>query len=396
MTRYALAFIPLLLSAPSGARDRTYILRGDGYMDPVGPGSRVPVREIRLRLREDGAFSASIDARGERIDVRGTWHRRGKSNVDRLSIGDAFGARADGSGTLQFNRRGSEQPVRLFLEGRTRRGEFRVEMRDDGNRGRGDDRNDGDPMELGRGTRLFRGIDATTTGDGMLRMSGVRDGRFAVMRARLATSREAVIDIDRGTRGTVRGEITDVSGYTATLRVREIMGRDASGTIEISMHREHEIKRVRGSGTGAKGSWQLDFDGPNSGRSTDDYGGWDVGGWGRERIPLPDRRAREFAIRGRGTLTQDVGPTIVLDRLRILLQHNHDAVVTLEGPGPSVRLEGSWSEGRFGDVVIELGRVNEMHARGRVEMRVLAGSLEYFRGAGQTNLGRFDLHFTGR
>jgi hypothetical protein len=387
MTRYALTLVSLLLSPTERLSDRTYTLRGEGYLDPAGPGSRVPVREVRLRLH-GGTFIATVDARGERIDVRGRWQARGKSQVERLEIEDAFGQRADGNGALHFKGRGDDRPVRLHLEGRTRHGGFRLVMDCDGERNR-----DWDDVDLGRGDRWRRGLDLTTSGEGLLRMFGVRDGRFTVMRARLSQSREAVISIDRPTRGTVRGEIARVDRNRVVMRVREIMGSDTSGELEFVLRTEDELTSAHGYGTSRQGSWQLDFDGPASRGGRGDV--WDVGGWGRDRLPFPSRASREASARGSGTLNQDVGPTLTFDQARVSLSPDGSATLVLDGRS-TVGVQGSWSERDYGATRIDVRQVNEMPARGQVELRFSRGVVEEVTGEGRTALGRFALHFRAR
>jgi hypothetical protein len=394
MLRSLLALIPVLVTGEVTVKDRTFTIRGNGYLDPTGPGLRVPVTEARVTLRENRDFAATLFARGERILVRGTWDPRGSSAIERIDINDAFGTRAEGSGSIHFNGRGGN-PVRFSLEGRTRQGPFRVEIRDrdDEWNDRRDDprRNDGDDrraVELGNGDRVHRNIDATTDGNGLLRMAGVRNGNFSVSRVRLGTSRDATIDIDRGTRGTIRGQITDVRGARVAIRVTNMLGNRATGEIIAVMRGTHEIERLNGSGRSDAGSWQMDFE--STERSARPPGG------GREDW---DRRPGEMeaAVSGSGSLTQDIGPSLSFDRLRVRLQPNHDAVVTLQGRRQTISLVGRWSAGRMDDLVtIELGRVNEKRADGRLNLRMNSRAVEALDGAGRTDMGRFRVAFDRR
>src|SRR5688572_959098 len=104
MTRYVLALIAALGSSSSiaGAVERNYTIRGSGYIDGGGASGRMELSEARMTLRDNGYFAVTLFTRGERLLVRGNWNRSGSGNVERISIENAWGQSAEGSGTIQY------------------------------------------------------------------------------------------------------------------------------------------------------------------------------------------------------------------------------------------------------------------------------------------------------
>ena len=380
------------LSTEAFARERNYTLRGEGWFDTgTERFGRLPLREARLTLRDNGEFAVTLFVRNERYLVQGSWDRRNRGELERIDINNAFGQRASGSGTLAY-RADAEQPQRLALEGRTGDATFRAEIADarsDGwdNRDAPDRRNDRD---LGRGNKLFRDIDASMNGSGTLRLSGVRDGRLENVRARLGTDGDVRLEFGSPTRGSVRAEITDIRDNRITARVREVFGYRASGEVVIAMRDRDNVERVNGSGGGDNGSWQLDFDGRSRGN-----GSWDDDDnrWGRgDNRDERGRGGMDASERGSGWLRQDRGPSLSFDRMRVTLDDNHDALIQLEGRRQVLRLRGRWS-GRGDGVRVELTQVNELRARGRVDIARDGWRVQSLRGDGRTDLGTFDVRF---
>jgi hypothetical protein len=395
MFRSLLAFITVLSAGTAEAKDRTYTIRGDGYLDPTGPGVRLEMDEARVTLRDNREFLATFMARGERVVIRGRWDPRGRDAIEQVSINDAFGARAEGTGTLQFDGN-HDRVIRIMLQGRTREGAFRVDIRerggrpDDWNDRDRDDRYDRDRPDLGEGNRVFRNVDATTDGKGILRLAGVRNGDFTVARVRLGTSRDVTIDIDRGTRGSIRGEITDIRDHRVAIRVTNVLGHRASGEIIAHMQSAHEVDRLNGSGGSDGGSWQFDFTGterPERGDGRD---------WSDNDRDWPSRFPLEANSTGSGTLSQDVGPALSFDRARVTLQNDRNAIVVLEGRRQTIRLAGRWSESYGDRITIDLTQVNEKRANGRLNVRTGGRSLLSLDGGGATDMGRFRVSFDRR
>ncbi len=257
-----------LLSTEAVAWERNHTMRGSGWFEGENARfGRLDLREAQLTVRENGEFAVTLFVRNERYLVRGRWDRRGRGNVDRIEIRDAFGRRASGTGTLQYGF-DDARPERLMLRGRTQEGSFTAELRD--------------------------------------------EARF-----------------DRDDRG--RDD-----------RNRDDRGRDR--------------------------------------RDRD----WDNWGWGG---------GFDANERGNGWLRQDVGPDLSFDRMRVRLDANRNAVVYLEGRRQTMALRGRWTQDRDDDVRIELSSVNEVDARGRVELRRNRGGVDRLTGSGRTQRGRFEVRF---
>lgn len=384
---YRAMYVALLGVIPASAAlagERNYTLRGDGWFDGNNARfGRLAMREVRMTLRDNGEFAVTLFVRNERYLVRGRWDRRGRGNVERIDVDQAFGMRASGNGTLHFDRR-ANTPERLFIEGRTAEGAFRAEI--DGARGFDwndpRDRDERGRGELGRNGRLYEDLQLSSRGSGTLRMSRVRDGRVNAVRAMLRTNREVRIELERPTAGTIRGEIIGVSGYTVRVRVTDVFGARANGEMDVMLRGRDDLARIRGAGGSDDGSWQLDFDGDGRGGRDwdprDDRGGW-MGSF-------------ESNDRGEGRLRQDVGPDMEFDRLRVRLEPNGMAWIGLEGRRQSIELRGRWRpDGR--DVNIDLDGINEMRAWGRLTLRRSGTRVERLEGDGRTDRGRFEVRF---
>jgi hypothetical protein len=379
------ALLGIVPATDALADERNYTLRGDGWFDGNNARfGRLPMREVRMTLRDNGEFAVTLFVRNERYLVRGRWDRRGRGNVERIDLNQALGQRASGNGTLHYARNGNT-PERLFIEGRTRDGAFRAEITDE----RGfdwNDRRDRDErarFELGRNGRLYEDLQLDARGNGTLRMSRVRDGRVNAVRAQLRTNRDVRIDLDRPTAGTIRGEIIAVTGNQVRVRVQEVLGVRANGEIEIVVRDRNELSTIRGAGGSDDGSWQLDFDGNGRGGRWEENDRDDrTGGFG----------AFESNDRGNGRLRQDVGPDLEFDRMRVRLEANGSAWIGLDGRRQSVQLRGTWrADGR--DVRIDLDAINEMSARGRLTLERSGTRVDRLQGDGRTDRGRFDVRF---
>lgn len=374
-----------LIPALAMADERNYTLRGDGWFD--GGNSRfgrLEMREVRMTLRDNGEFAVTLFVRNERYLVRGRWDRRGRSVVERIDVNQAFGIRASGSGTLRYLGN-TREPQRLELEGRTAEGTFRAEISRDRGFDWNDprDRDERGRFELGRGTRLYEDIDVDAGGNGVLRMSRVRDGRVTQVRAILRTNRNVRIEVARPTRGTIEGEVVEVKGNVVRVRVEEVLGARANGELEVALRDRGRLTRIRGAGGSNDGSWQFDFDG-NGREGRFDRDDRDDRGW---------NRTFESNDRGNGRLRQDVGPDLTFDRMRVRLEANGDAWIGLEGRRQSVQLRGTWrGDGR--DVRIDLQSINEMRARGRLTLERNGDRVSRLDGDGRTDRGTFDVRFS--
>lgn len=257
------------------AQERNLTLTGRGTLEGER-GIVRDVREVRLTLRRNGEFAATIVARDRDVVVRGRWNRPGLGNVDRIEVQEAERAPVRGDGTLAYADRDAMIPRRLALSWSGRAGTYRLEVEDrdvggyrDDRPGRPDDRDRPDDRERDRdrdwrvGDRagVYRNIDARADGDGRTRMSGVRGGAFSFVRARIGTGGDAILEIDAPTKGEIRGRVDEVRGRRVTLRVRSVYGYDGSGTITVTLRDDDTVARIEGGGTGERGRWTLDFRG---------------------------------------------------------------------------------------------------------------------------------------
>lgn len=393
MTRYVFgAVLASAICAPDvWAKELNHRLRGDGFAEGVVSNRRTSLREVRMTLRDNGYFAATLFAGGDRILVVGTWDGRRDEDRERFTVHTVGGVPFTGRGEVYFRGRGDE-PTRLDLQGRSRNRTINAAIQSDddrdgwGNggwddRGRDDNRNNG----RARNERITRAIDATTNGRGTIRMPGVRDGDFTALRLRLEPNGEFRIDVRDRTRGTIEGEVEQYNGTSMVLRVRRAMGVNVRGQLTLAMRNSIEVDRAYGSGSGDRGSWQLEFDG--DGRSTYPAG--------RDRDGrYDDDRFAAFASneRGRGTIRQDDGPDLTFNRARVTLRGDRSAVIVLEGR-TTIELRGTWRAVGNDDVRVELQSVNEMRARGSVSVDAQGQRLRSFNGSGTTDRGRFSVTF---
>jgi len=396
MTRYVLgAALALALCVPQArgeATERNYTLRGDGYVDGFGRSRRTSLREARMTLKDNGYFAVTLLANGQRVLVLGRWDGRRDGDRERFTVHSVGGEPFSGSGTVYYRARRGDEPTRLDLQGRSRTGVVTAAIQSDDDRdgwdddrwdrrGRDDDRN-------GRGVgnvRIPREIDVTSNGRGTVRMPWVRDGEFSALRLRLQPNGQFRIDIrDRAT-GTIEGEVEEFDEGRMVLRVRRVMGVSAGGELTLGMRNNVEVERAYGSGTGDRGSWQLDFAG--DGRST-----YPADRGRNDRYD--DNRAIKITAneKGRGTIRQDDGPDLSFDRARISIDRDRDAVIVLQGRN-TIRLRGTWRSVGNGNVRIDLDSVNEMRARGTIDVDVDGKRVRSFNGSGTTDRGRFTVNF---
>lgn len=255
----------LLLAAGAAAwdapaRERNFTMRGDGWFDTGNARfGQVAMREARLTLRDNGYFAVTLFVRNERYLVRGRWDGRGNGNVERFTIEDAFGRRADGSGTLFFDRN-DDDPRRLTLNGRTSAGPFRAELavdrRDD--RWRGDDRWRDDDRQRDDNWGPGRAFESNDRGEGWLRQDVGPSMTFDRMRVTLAADRGAVIRLE-GRRQTLhlRGTWRD-SGNGVTIELSGVNELRAWGRLEL----DRDGRRVRsldGTGRTEMGRFEVRF-----------------------------------------------------------------------------------------------------------------------------------------
>lgn len=378
--------LSLLLAGSAGAQERNLTMSGRGTLEGGRAGMR-DVREVRLTLRENADFRATIVLPNATLLVTGSWRRPGMGNVDQLTVREVSGAAARGSGTLVYAGRGREVARRLTLRWSGRDGDYALQMRGGADDDERPDR-PGSGWSAGTGTRVFQNIDARAQGEGMARMSGIRGGAFSVVRARIGTGGDVIIDVRDATRGELRGRVRRVEGRRVEVGVRSIFGYTASGTLTVELRSADEVRAIDGEGTGERGAWTLEFDGrglPN------DY---------VELDPRDDRDAGGTALdadeRGRGTLTQAVGPALDLSRATVALERRGSGRIVFETRRDRVTVDGRWSQGANGRVRFEVRRINDRTASGTLTIRRERNTFTSIEGDGLTQGGRFAIVFAAR
>ncbi|MBK8246897.1 MAG: hypothetical protein IPK85_05800 [Gemmatimonadetes bacterium] len=87
---YRAMYVALLGIVPATvafAGERNYTLRGDGWFDGNNARfGRLPMREVRMTVRDNGEFAVTLFVRNERYLVRGRWDRGGRGNVERIDL----------------------------------------------------------------------------------------------------------------------------------------------------------------------------------------------------------------------------------------------------------------------------------------------------------------------
>lgn len=395
--------VSALATTPAMAQERNLTLAGRGSIEGERGNAR-DVREVRLTLKGNSDFAATVVLRNATVVLRGTWRRPGigaMGNVDRIELREAEGAAVRGEGTLAYADRDAMRPRRLSLAWSGRAGSYRLEV-EDRDLADIDDRPDrpGRPGRPGRagdwsagaGAQVYRNIDARAQGDGFARMSGVRGGAFSIVRARIGTGGDVVLDVDEPTRGEIRGRVRRVQERRVEVSVSAIFGYTATGTLTVQLRDGDEVQRLDGDGSGERGAWTLEFRGrglPNDYPSGPGSGGGPGGGGGDGWNAL-DRDEP-----GRGTLAQDVGPTLELSRARVSLDDNRTGRIVLEARRDRVTIEGRWTS-TGGRVEFDVRRINDRLASGRLTIRREGRSFSTIDGEGRTGGGRFSLVFAAR
>ena len=379
-----------LLAAGSGAaQERNLTVSGRGTLEGGRFGTRV-VREVRLTLRDNAEFRATIVLPNTTILVTGTWRRPGMGNVDQLILRDVSGAAARGSGSLVYAGRDRGTARRLTLDWSARDGDYTLRMRGTG--ADDDDDRPGSGWSAGAGTQVYRNIDARAQGDGVARMSGVRGGgAFSIVRARIGTGGDVIVDVRDPTRGEIHGRVRRVDGGRVEVAVRSMFGYTASGTLTIRLRSADEVLAINGDGTGERGSWTLAFDGrglPNDYlelRPRDDLDDTAIAG-----------RGLDADERGRGTFTQTARTVVDLSRATVALDRRGTGRIIFETRRDRVTVDGRWNASSDGRVTFEVRRINDRSASGTLTIRRARRTFTSIEGDGLMQGGRFAIVFAAR
>ncbi len=249
--RALLALAVVAIAATSvPAQERNLSLVGSGSIDG-GRSGPTEVHEARLTLRANGDFAATVVSRTTNVLIKGKWQRPTLGNVDRIEVRDVAGVAVRGSGTLSYADGERRLPRALQLTWSDRAGSVRLELatRD------AEDDDSPDGWRAGAGSQVYRNVDARAAGDGVARMDGVRGGAYSIVRTRIGTGGDVVVDVDRPTRGEIRGRVRRVQGKRIEIAVAGDLRlhRDGDAHRATSLGRRSACLRRNGDG----GTWPL-------------------------------------------------------------------------------------------------------------------------------------------
>lgn len=373
--------IALAVASPNvAAQERNITLVGTGSIDG-GPSSATALREARLTLRANSDFAVTLIGRNTSIVIKGRWQRPAIGNVDRVDVREVAGATVRGSGSLGYADRDRRVARTLQLDWNDRGESYHAEL---AMRDAEDDETPGG-WRAGAGSQVYRNVDARAQGDGVARMDGVRGGAYSIVRARIGTGGDALLDVDRPTRGEIRGRVRRVQGKRIELAVLAIFGYTATGTITLRLRSADEVRSFEGSGTGERGAWSLDFRGSGMPNEVPRPSGG----------ALPENSALQMdrTEGGRGTLAPTGGSVLDVARATVRLERARDGHIILDGRRERVTIDGRWLEAQDGRVQFEIRRVNGRDASGRLTIRRDGSSFSTIQGDGRALGKPFTLVF---
>lgn len=369
-----------LVTANGAAQERNLTLVGTGSIDGGGTAP-TDVREARMTLRTNADFAVTVVSRNTNLVIKGRWQRPTLGNVDRIEVREVGGVAVRGCGTLSYGDSERRIPRTLQLTWSDRAGSHHLELatRD------AEDDDSPDGWRAGAGAQVYRNVDARAQGDGVARMEGVRGGAYSVVRARVGTGGDVVVDVDRPTRGEIRGRVRRVQGRRIEIAVLAIFGYTATGTITVRLRSADEVRALDGSGTGERGAWSLTFRGTGMPNDVPRPSGGD----------LPENTAlqMERGEAGRGILSQEKGGTLDIARATVRLARARDGHIILEARRERVTIDGRWLEAPDARVQFEIRRVNGREASGRLTIRRDGASFSTIQGDGRALGKPFTLVF---
>lgn len=364
----------------AAAQERNLTLVGAGSIEG-GKGSPTEVHEARLTLRTNADFAVTLVSRSNNIVIKGKWQRPTLGNVDRIDVRDVGDVAVRGSGSLSYADNERRTPRTLELNWNDRGASYRLEIatRD------AEDDDSPDGWRAGAGAQVYRNVDARARGDGVARMEGVRGGAYSVVRARIGTGGDVVLDVDRPTRGEIRGRVRRVQGKRIELAVLAIFGYTATGTLTVRLRSADEVRAFDGTGTGERGPWSLTFRGNGMPNDVPRPSGGD----------RPENTALQMdrAEGGRGMLSQAGGSALDIARATVRLERARDGHIILEARRERVTIDGRWLEAPDERVQFEVRRVNGKEASGRLTIRRDGSSFSTIQGDGRALGKPFTLVF---
>lgn len=228
---------------------------GRGTLSFATRASTSQVRQVKVSLRRNGSADIRLNVNGDVFT--GTWrndgNRRVRINLDRLGRD-----RADGSGTIALDGRGSFTDINL--NGKADGAAFQFQF----------DANGGDS-----GGDWSQAMRATRNGWGTLRYR-TRSSNNQINRMSVDLKRDGGFEIRTlsGDNETFKGRWRADRSNRVTLDIDRIGNDRATGEGYIELNRKDSFNRVNLSGREGGASFNLDFRASNSDRDDDDDYNW--------------------------------------------------------------------------------------------------------------------------
>ena len=313
---------------------------------------QLPLTRARVRLQKNGR--AQIRLWGSELHaLDGRWTGDLAAESVRLSVSEWEGRDADLRGTLSRSRRNGWDEIRLA--GPSDRGPVKLEFKGKGS-----------ALEYDNTGPRVSALERTMRGTGTVTVDGRSRDEAVVVRIHLQRDWGAVVQIQGAKerfafQGTwlQRGEEPKLSLDLTS----GSLGRGTLGSGTLEMQAEDRWRVLSLSGRTATGTWAVGFRAAEPVRLLFDPGD--------EGAPaLVSALVSEVAGAGSLTLPAQRGARAIR-RLRVSLQANRDAEITILEGDTTATLTGRWSPGE---------------RRGRVDIAVTGGSLKGFRGTGKVEL----------
>jgi hypothetical protein len=229
---------------------------GTGTLSYRTRSSSAQVRQVRVNLRRNGNAEIRVVG-GDTETFTGTWRNDGRSRTVRINIDRMGRDRADGTGTILLDGRGSFTDV--DLTGRSDGAAFRLNFDTSGSSG-------GDWGEAMRATR---------NGWGTLRYR-TRSSNNQINRLSVDLKRDGGFEIRilSGDNETFRGRWRSDRSNRVHLDIDRVGNDRATGEGYIDLNRKDSFNRVNLTGREDGSSFSLDFRATTSDRDDDDDYNW--------------------------------------------------------------------------------------------------------------------------
>lgn len=229
---------------------------GRGTLGFVSRSSSAQIRQMRVSLRRNGNAEIRIIGAGAET-FTGTW-RNGTNRTVRINIDRMGRDRADGTGTILLDGRGSYTDVRLT--GRVGNASFSLQFDVDGSSGGGGGGQAMRATRNGWGTLKYR-TRSSNSQVNRLMVDLKRDGGFEVR-------------IMSGANETFRGRWRADGANRVRLDIDRIGNDSASGDGYVDLNRKDSFNRVNFSGREGSTAFSLDFRASSSDNDNDNDYNW--------------------------------------------------------------------------------------------------------------------------